>query len=59
MQFSVAQIVALNDHDIDPDFVRRLGEAGLADLSFEQIIELHERDVDPALLRALRSAPAR
>jgi len=58
-EFSVAQIVALNDSDVDPDFVRRLGEAGLVDLSFEQIIELHEREVDPALVRALRSVPVR
>ena len=49
----------LSEHEIDPDFIRRLREAGLTDLSFEQIVELNEREVDPALLKALRHSSAR
>src|SRR6478735_7490045 len=36
IQFTLEQIIALSEHEIEPEFLKALVEAGLSDLSFEQ-----------------------
>lgn len=56
IQFTLEQIIALSEHEIEPEFLKALVEAGLSDLSFEQIIALGEHDVDPDFVRRLGEA---
>src|SRR5215216_1046532 len=56
IQFTLEQIIALSEHEIEPDFLKALVEAGLNDLSFEQIIALGEHEVDPHYIKDLRKA---
>src|SRR5215472_3039522 len=54
--FTFDQIIELSEHEVDPDFLKALRNAGLTDLSVEQIIELSEQGVEPSFLQALRDA---
>src|SRR5690349_11324214 len=52
--FTLDQIITLSEHEVDPEFIKRLREAGFGDLSIDQIIALSEHEVDPDFIRRLR-----
>ncbi|HZB94986.1 MAG TPA: hypothetical protein VE268_03405, partial [Herpetosiphonaceae bacterium] len=52
-RFTVEQLIALSEHEVDPNFIKELYEAGLTGLSVEQLIELSEHEVDPSFLKQL------
>src|SRR6266568_3248737 len=54
--FTFDQIIELSEHEVNPDFLKALRNAGLTGLRVEQIIELSEHGVEPSFLEALRDA---
>src|SRR5260370_7966611 len=54
--FTFDQIIELSEHEVNPDFLKALRNAGLTGLSVEQIIKLSEHGVEPSFLEALRDA---
>ena len=58
VHFTLEQIIALSEHEVDAEFLKELAEAGISDLSFEQIIALSEHEVDPRLYESGCAASA-
>jgi hypothetical protein len=54
--FTGEQMAALEDYEVDADYIRALQEAGLRDLTVEQLISLKNYEVDAEYVRALQEA---
>src|SRR6266699_1391476 len=54
--FTFDQIIELSEHEVNPDFLKALRNAGLTGLRVEQIIELSEHGVDPVYFIKFREA---
>src|SRR6266700_2444783 len=54
--FTFDQIIELSEHEVNPDFLKALRNAGMAGLRVEQIIELSEHGVEPDYLIKFRDA---
>lgn len=48
------QIMQLAAHDITPDYVRGIREAGLTDLTLDEVVQLGIHDVTPQYVKAMR-----
>ena len=58
-RFTVEQLIELSEHEVDPDFIKEMREAGLTDLSVDQLIALREHEVDPSLVKAVQASGIR
>ena len=54
--FTFDQAIAMGTVGVKPDFVRKVREAGLTDLSFEQIIQMGTVGIEPEFIRSMRDA---
>src|SRR6266581_809508 len=54
--FTVDQIIELSEHGVEPDYLIKFRDAGIAHLDVEQIIELSEHEVDPVYFIKFREA---
>src|SRR5580765_6119880 len=50
------QLIELRMHGIDPEYIQRIREAGLGDLSFGQLVEAGIHGVRPEFIQELRAA---
>src|SRR6266704_2838039 len=54
--FTFDQIIELSEHEVEPDYLIKFRDAGIAHLDVEQIIELSEHEVDPVYFIKFREA---
>src|SRR6266498_1589765 len=54
--FTFDQAIAMGTVGVKPDFVRKVREAGLTDLSFEQIIQMGTVGIEPDYVLKVREA---
>jgi hypothetical protein len=52
---TIDQLIELQNHGVDPNFMRQMQAAGFADLSIDQLIELYNHGVGPDFIHQMRA----
>jgi len=56
LNLSLDDLIRLREHEVEPEWIKALVEAGLTDLSIDEICQLAEHEVDVEWFKAIREA---
>ncbi len=54
--FKLKELIAMNIHDMNPEYIQSIRDAGFKDASFDELMAAKIHDVDPAYIKEMQGA---